>query len=110
MVHDPKLRAFQVAAGMLAVALLLARWLPRAYWPESGGYALLQVLCSLVALAVCAVGVRAYAQAGSPRLLLMGLGFLAFAVLDFLHSWAAPGEPAFIVAADENLSLWFWQL
>jgi hypothetical protein len=108
--HDRKLLTFELLALALACPLLVATHLPPAYWPESVGYALLQVGCSAVAGAIALVGVRAYAEQASRRLLLMGLAFLCFGVLDLFHSLAAPGEPTILFGTDENLSLWFWEV
>lgn len=105
-----KLILFEGVTFLLGLSLLLLAWLPAIYWPQSGAYTVLQLLRSAVAGAVVVVGVRGYAEHGSFRLLLMGLAFLCFGILDLFHSLAAPGEPSFPFGADEDLSLWFWQV
>ncbi len=108
--HRLRLAWFFAAALVLALALPAAWTAPDLRWPQSWGYTLVQVACTLIALVVFVVGVRAYALSGSLRLLLLGLAFLTFGVLDLLHSIAAPGEPYVPPVAGADLSLWFWRL
>lgn len=102
--------SFLTAVVVLTLSLPAVWALPGGYWPESGGYALVQLGCTAVAAVICVVGIRAFAEQGSYRLLLMGLAFLCFGVLDLLHSLTAPGEPEFPLGGGENVSLWFNQL
>jgi len=103
-----KLRAFRIAAAALALGLIGAWLLPHVRWPESWGYAVTQFACSLVAAVIFVIGIRAFAEHGNYRLLLLGLAFLSFGVLDLLHAISAPGDPTFLYVSGENLSLWFW--
>ncbi|MCL5264864.1 MAG: hypothetical protein M1343_06690 [Chloroflexi bacterium] len=105
-----KLSLFNATLVVLAAILLAARLtLSNGNYGGASLYFLLEVLGSILGLGVVYVGIRGYLESGSKRLLLMGLAFFSFAVLDIPYVISSPGGLSFILPEDENVALWFWE-
>lgn len=109
----PDLRPALIGVAAAGVVLLLALWLmPQLSQQEHHAYLPVRLALETLSISACVLLfalVWTMRHQRLPRAMwLLGLGFLAVAVLDFGHMLSPPGMPSYLTTNSEEKTRYFW--